>query len=226
MQIDDLDIEVTRKNIKNLYLRVSLPDGRVKISAPRRMHLNNIHRFVASRRGWIKRQQEKVCLQAQAITKAYVDNEVHYFGGQPYCLKLIEQCARPRVERREQNLLLYIRPGSSIEKRCATLDTWYRQQLKETTPAIIDQYEVRMAVKVSGFGIRKMKTRWGSCNTRTRRIWLNLALVRLSEQCLEYVVVHEMVHLLEPSHNQRFYALMDRFMPDWKRYKAELNLLV
>ncbi|NOX10113.1 MAG: M48 family metallopeptidase [Gammaproteobacteria bacterium] len=224
MSFDDIDIEVTRKNIKNLYLRVSSPDGLVRISAPRRMRLDNIHRFVASRRDWIKKQQDKVRLQARETTRAYVNDEIHYFSGQPYSLKLIEHRARPRVEVSEQTLSLYIRPDTATEKRCAILDAWYRQYLTKIISVIISRYESDMGVKVSVFGVRKMKTRWGSCNTRVRRIWLNLELAKRSAQCLEYVVVHEMVHLLEPSHNKRFYALMDRFMPDWKVYKAELKM--
>lgn len=174
--IDDLDIEVTHKDIRNLYLRVSPPDGLVRVSAPSRMQLDNIHRFILSRRDWIKRQQAKLRLQTQVT-----------------------------------------------EKQCPVLDDGYRKYLKETIPNLIDKYETIMGVKVSDFIIRKMKTRWGSCNTQTRRICLNLELAKRSVQCLEYVVVHEMVHLLEPSHNKRFYALMNIFMPDWKDYKTALK---
>ena len=223
LHCNDLVVEVAQKNIKNLHLRVYPPHGQVRVSAPKTMALDTIQVFVTSRLDWIKKQQIKIAAQKPEAPKKFVTRESHCFRGERYQLNVIETSRAARVELNHGMIDLYVRPGSSMEKRGALLDAWYRQQLKQALPPLIEKWEKIMEVKVDEFGIKKMKTRWGTCNPNAKRIWLNLELVKKPDDCLEYVVVHEMVHLLERSHNSRFVALMDQFLPQWKSYKDDLN---
>jgi predicted metal-dependent hydrolase len=223
LQLDDITIDVVRKNIKHLYLRVLSPSGKVRISAPRRMELETIRLFAISRLGWIKKQQSKIRAQGGETPREYLDGESHFAWGDRYLLKVIEAGGSPSVELRHGELLLHVRPGSSKEKRQAALDAWYRQQLTQALPPLIARWEPLMGVKVARFFVRRMKTRWGSCNPRLRSLRFNTELAKKPPTCLEYLVVHEMAHLLEPSHNARFVALMDRFRPYWKLVRKELN---
>jgi predicted metal-dependent hydrolase len=223
LQLGDLTIDLVRKNIKHLYLRVLPPAGIVRISAPRRMDIETIRLFAISRLGWIEKQQEKIRLQARQNPGEYSDGESHFVWGGRYLLKVIETGGPPSVELRPGELLLHVRPGSGKEKRQAALDAWYRRQLEAAIPPLIARWEAVMGVKVSRFYVRRMKTRWGSCNPRRRSLRFNTELAKKPPRCLEYLVVHEMAHLIEPSHNARFKALMDRFLPDWKQVRKELN---
>lgn len=223
IQLGDLTIHIEQKNIKNIHLRVYPPDGKVKVSAPSFMSQDSIRLFLISKRDWIVKQQQKIQAKTQPIARDFVDHEQHYFKGQRYPLQIIEHQKIAKVELSSHSMTLFVRPDFSSEQRGNIINAWYRQQLKVQIPKLIAKYEPIMGVKVHEFGIKKMKTKWGTCNVHAKRIWLNLELIKKPEHCLEYVVVHEMVHLLEPSHNARFAAYMDKFMPQWRSHKQELN---
>jgi predicted metal-dependent hydrolase len=226
LQLDDLTIEVVRKNIKHIHLTVRPPDGQVRISAPTRMGMETIRAFATAKLGWIRRHQARFQAQEREAPREFVDRESHYVWGRRYLLRVAEEeAAPPSVELEHGRLVLRVRPGSDRATRRAVLEAWYRSELKTAIPPLIAKWELLMGVKVARFFVQRMKTRWGSCNPRQRNIRLNTELARKPQECLEYVVVHEMVHLLEPSHSARFYALMDQFMPQWRAYKAELNRL-
>lgn len=225
IKLNDTNVEVIQKDIKHIHLRVYPPNGRVKVSAPESMAMNVIRVFVISKLDWIKKQQIKLRAQAYEAPREYVDRESHFFNGKRYLLKVIEHNAPAKVRLYSQTIELCIRPQTPIEKRRSLLNEWYRQQLKCVVPQIIKKYEKLMDVSVYEFGIKRMKTKWGTCNPKAKRIWLNLELAKKPSECLEYIVVHEMVHLLEQSHNSRFVSYMDKFMPKWRFYKEELNRL-
>jgi predicted metal-dependent hydrolase len=226
--INDIEIELTKKNIKNLYLSVHPPDGRVKISAPYRMNMDSIRLFVISKISWIKRQQSKFKNQERQPEREYVSGESHYFLGQRYLLNVIYTNKRKQgVEVRNKKYIdLYVRENAPKHIRERIMIEWYRKQLKELIPPLIAKWEPIIGVKIKEFGVKRMKTCWGTCNTKAKRIWINLELAKKSPTCLEYVIVHEMVHLLERHHNERFKAYMDKFIPNWRAVKAELNCLI
>jgi hypothetical protein len=226
--INDIEIELTKKNIKNLHLSVHPPDGRVKISAPNRMDIDTIRLFAISKLAWIKRQQSKFKSQERQPEREYVSGESHYFLGQRYLLNVIYTNKRKQgVEVRNKKYIdLYVRENAPKHIRERVMIEWYRKQLKELIPPLIAKWEPIIGVKVKEFGVKRMKTCWGTCNTKAKRIWINLELAKKSPTCLEYVVVHEMVHLLERHHNERFKAYMDKFIPNWRAVKAELNGLI
>jgi predicted metal-dependent hydrolase len=225
IKLGDLSVDVTFKDIKNLHLTVHPPAGRVSISAPRRMELDAIRVFAISRLEWIKKQRRQIRDQAREPVCEYVDRESHYVWGRRYLLSVHEPADRSSVELKPTRLVLHLRAGTSSSKRRALVDAWYRDQLRRAAPPLIAKWERRMSVEVARFHVRRMKTRWGSCNPATGSILLNTDLAKKPRECLEYIVVHEMVHLLEPTHNARFVSLMDRFMPLWKNHKAMLNRL-
>ena len=218
-------VEVVKKDIKNVHLSVYPPTGRVRISAPERMSLDTIRVFAISKLGWIKQQQQKLLKQERETPREYLDRESHYVWGKRYLLKIIEHNAAPEVELKHSTMLLRIRPGSDDVKMQAVLDAWYRQQLKEAVPPLIAKWEPLMGVKVERFFVQRMKTKWGSCNPGAGTIRLNSELAKKPPESLEYIVAHELVHLLEPTHNARFIGLMDRFMPKWEFYRDILNRL-
>ncbi len=221
--IGDICVDVVNKYIKNVHLRVYPPLGRVRISAPLRMDLETIRVFAVSKLGWIKKQQQKIRSQERQAPGEYITREGHYYLGRRYLLNVIEHKAPPEVAIRHETIEMLVRPNTDMEKKRVILDEWYRQRLKEIVSDLISQYEKVMKVYVSEFGVKKMKTRWGTCSIKAKRIWLNLELAEKSRECIEYVVVHEMVHLLERNHNEMFAACMDKYLPKWKFYKEELN---
>jgi len=223
LQLGRISVDVLQKDIKNIHLSVYPPTGRVRISAPFRMNLDTIRVFAISKLSWIKKQQTKMRTQEREAPREYLNRESHYFNGKRYLLKVIEQDAAPRVELKHSKIELYIRPQTTKEKRKSILDEWYRNQLKASLPALIVKWERKMNVMVNEFGIKKMKTKWGTCSREAKRLWLNLELAKKPGECLEYIVVHEMVHLLERNHNNRFISLMNELMPKWRFYKEELN---
>ena len=225
LKLGDITIDVLQKDIKNIHLSVHPPTGRVRISAPSRMALDTIRVFAISKLSWIKKQQAKLKHQEREAPREFLNRESHYFKGKRYLLKVTEKDAAPRVLLKHSILELHVRPGTSGEKRKAILDEWYRQQLKEVVPTLIKKWEKRMNVQVNEFGIKKMKTKWGTCTREANRIWLNLELAKKPIECMEYIVVHEMAHLLERNHNDRFISLMNEFMPKWRFHKDELNRL-
>lgn len=225
LQLGDISVDVVQKDIKNIHLSVYPPSGRVTISAPLTYDLDTIRVFAISKLSWIKKQQAKIREQKREPVRDYINRESHYFRGERYLLQVIEQDSAPKVVKKHSTLELYVRPGASREKKMQVLDEWYRAQIKEIVPPLISQWENIMEVKLEDYRIRKMKTKWGSCNPDAKRIWLNLELAKKPKSCLEYIIVHEMVHLFERTHNERFIALMDHYMPQWRLHRDELNNL-
>ncbi len=223
LEVENIQVKVIYKNIKNINLRVHMPDGQVIVSAPFYIEQNFIRSFVESKLSWIRKQQQKSRNYQPKEELKYQNHENHYFQGQSYLLKVIEHNLPPKIELVGNKLELHIRPHTGLEKKQQILSAWYRQQLTGLIPPLIAQYEQIMGVKVKEFNIKQMKTRWGSCNPRSQRICLNLELAKKPLFCLEYVTVHEMAHLIEPSHNAHFWGLLDSYLPQWKIYKAELN---
>jgi len=226
-QIDlgEIAVDVVKKDIKNIHLSVYPPAGRVRISAPLRMDLDTIRVFAITKLGWIKRQQQKLREQERESPREYLDRESHYVWGKRYLLKVEEIDAAPEVELKHSKMILRTRPGTRQERKKEILEAWYREKLKEAIPLLISKWETLMGAKVQRFFVQRMKTKWGSCSSEAMSIRLNTDLAKKPRECLEYIVVHEMAHLLEPTHNDRFISLMDQFMPKWRFYKDQLNRL-
>ena len=221
--VDDLLINVIRKDIKNLRLSIHPPDGRLQLAAPLRTSDETVRLMVMSKMTWIKKHIARFAGQPQQATPQYVSGESHYLKGQRYILNVVFHDTVPKVRIRDSHIDLYVRTECSEQKREQIMNAWYRQQLKTQIPILIAKWQPILGVEVRDWGIRQMKTKWGTCNTQAQRIWLNLYLIQKPEHCLEYVVVHEMVHLLERHHNARFFAYMDKFLPQWRIYRHELN---
>ncbi len=225
ISLGEITADVVLKDIKNIHLSVYPPNGRVRISAPLRMDLETIRVFAISKLGWIKQQQRKLREQERETPREYMDRESHYVWGKRYLLKVVEADEPPSVELKHSQMLLRVRPNTSEAKRQEIVEEWYREQLKKAVPEIIAQWEPVMGVKVARFFVQRMKTRWGSCNPATNSIRLNTDLAKKPRECLEYILVHEMAHLLEHTHNDRFVVIMERFMPKWKFHRDQLNRL-
>ena len=223
IQLGDLIIEVELKDIKNVHLSVYPPNGRVRIAAPSKMTLDTIRIYAISKLRWIKKQQTKILSQKREAPREYLTKESHFYLGKRYLLKVIELNTVPAVHLTHNNIELYVRPNSSPEKRKEILENWYREQLRVLGTELIAQWQEKMKVKVKELGIKKMKTKWGTCNEEAKRIWLNFELVKKPLNCIEYIVVHELVHLKVRNHNNKFVAYMNYFLPEWKQLKAELN---
>ena len=224
--ISNIKIDVIRKDIKNIHLAVYPPTGRVRIAAPLSFSDDAIRLFAISKLSWIKRNQRKFEGQERMTQREFKQRESHYFQGRRYLLNVIEKDVVPKVVLRSKTYIdLYIRPDSSREKRNEIMAEWYRSQLKKLIPPIIDKWEKILNVLVDDWQIKQMKTKWGSCNIEKRKIWINLELAKKPERCLEYIIFHEMVHLLERHHNERFLYYMDTYLPTWKQLKMELNSL-
>lgn len=225
MQIGDLVVDIVRKDIKNLYIKIYPPHGEVHIVSPRKLDDATIKEFVIAKKNWIEKKQDKYKNQPAIYPKQYISGESYYYKGDRFLLNVIYHQGLPKVIIRDNYLDLYVRYGSITEQREQVLTSWYRQQLKAELPSLIAKWEKVIGVKTNDWGVKKMKTRWGTCNTRAKRIWLNLELIKKPHHCLEYVVVHELVHLLERGHGDRFQAYMIQFMPEWRIYQQELNKL-
>ena len=225
VQLGDLAVDVVLKNIKNVHLSVHPPTGRVTISAPSRMTLATIRVFVISKLGWIRQQQLKLQEQERETPREYLDRESHYVWGRRYLLKVAEVEQPPAVELKHNRMVLRVRPGTDETKRQTIMEEWYREQIKQVAPPSIAKWEKAIGVKCERVFVQRMKTKWGSCNPRTRTIRLNTDLAKKPRECLEYLVVHELIHLLESTHNSRFVALMNQFMPKWQSHRQSLNRL-
>ena len=224
--ISNIKIDVVRKNIKNIHLAVYPPTGRVRIAAPLGVDEDAIRLFAISKLGWIKRHQRKFEGQERISPREYKNRESHYFQGRRYLLNIIEADAPPKVVVRNKTYIdLYVRPETSIAKRHAIITEWYRKEFKKTIPEFVEKWEKRMNVKVNEWQVKLMKTKWGSCTIEKKRVWLNLELAKKPTHCLEFIIVHEMVHLLERHHNEKFLYYMDAYLPNWKQLKTELNKL-
>lgn len=225
LKLGNISVDVVQKDIKNIHLSVYPPTGRVRISAPNRMDLDTIRVFAISKLSWIKKQQAKLKNQEREAPREFLNRESHYFNGKRYLLEVIEQEVPPKVVLKHNVIQLFCRPGADTAKKRSILDEWYRLKLKETVLSIIEKWEKKMNVQVNDYGIKKMKTKWGTCNRKAKRIWLNLELAKKPAECLEYIVVHEMAHLLERNHTDRFITVINKFIPKWRFYKDELNRL-
>lgn len=222
--ISGISVEVVRKNIKHFYIGVHPPNGHVRVSAPLHFDEDAIRLAVITRLAWIRKKQAAFAKQERQSEREFVTGESHYFEGRRYRLDVLEQDCPPKVWLpNNTKIALSVRPGSDRDKREAVLHRWYRQHLRAQLPPLLEKWEPKLGVSINEARIKKMKTLWGSCNIGAKRIWLNLELAKKPNSCLEYVLVHEMVHLLERNHNDRFRELMNTFLPQWRTYRDELN---
>lgn len=225
INLGDIAVDVVLKDIKNVHLSVYPPTGRVRISAPKRMSIDTIRVFAISKLDWIKQQQTKLRAQERETPRDYVDRESHYVWGKRFLLKVVEEDVAPNVQIQHDTLMLRVRPGVAEATRQAVVAAWYRRLLKTAVPPLIEVWEPRLSLRVKRFFVQQMRTKWGSCNTFARTIRLNTELAKKPKECLEYIVVHEMVHLIERTHNARFTSLLDHFMPQWQHHRDTLNRL-
>lgn len=225
IKLGEIDIQVTRKAIKNVHLSVHPPDGRVTLAAPTETRLEVARAYAISKLGWIRDQQEKLRNQPRETTREYVERESHYLWGRRYLLSLDYHDEKPSVRLDHKRMTMTVRPGSTREKREQVMQEWHRSLLHEAVPPIIDRWEKKLEVTVRAYYLQRMKTQWGSCNHKAGSIRLNTELVKKPKDLLEYVVVHEMAHLLEPTHNDRFIDILNEFYPSWREARSELNEL-
>ena len=222
--VNDLPVKVVRKKIKNLHLAVYPPDGWVRIAVPEIIDNEAVRLAVISKFGWIKRQIKSFEDQPRQSARELITGESHYYLGRRYLLDIAHTTKRPFVAiKNNKTLILNVGENTGLEKREKLLSEWYRKEMKSVLPDIIKKWEVKSGLKVNSYGIKMMKTKWGSCNPQDKRIWLNLELIKKPIECLEYIVVHEMVHFLEHTHNERFVSHMGRIMPQWRTYRDQLN---
>ncbi len=229
ISVGDLQVEVVRKNIKNLHLGVYPPEGRVRVATPLAVGDDAVRLAIIGRLGWIRRKRQDFEVQERQSERELVSGESHYYLGQRYRLQLVpfeagEGVKRPQIVIRNNSILeLHARTDSSQEQRDRVLQAWYRAQLRELVPPRLARWEAALCVEAAGWSIRRMKTRWGSCKAAQRHIYLNLELVKKPLPCLDYLIVHELTHLIEPSHNERFVAVMERHLPNWRSLRQLLN---
>jgi len=221
--LGDIAVDVVLKDIKNIHLSVYPPQGAVRIAAPLRMQLDTIRVFAISKLAWIKQQQKKLRAQEREAEREHIERESHYLWGKRYLLSVKEVDGAPGIELKHSRMVLNIRPGASDLTRQAVVAQFYRDQIKAKMPALLEKWEPKMRVAAKRFFVQKMKTKWGSCNPAAGSIRLNTDLAKKPAQCLEYVLVHELAHLLERHHNARFVALMDSHMPHWRQHRETLN---
>jgi predicted metal-dependent hydrolase len=221
--VGDIPITVTRKRIKHVHLRVRPPDGRVTMSAPMAVRPQVVEAFAAARLEWIRRTQVRVRGQAREAPREFVTGESHYLWGRRHLLSVVERDGRQGVLLDNRRITLFIQPGSDTARRADVMHAWHKSVLHETLPPRIRNWEQRLKVRLKGYYLRRMKTRWGTCNHRTKHIRLNTELVTKPSHLLEYVLVHEMVHLIVANHGARFVALMNEHCPSWRKARAELN---
>ena len=221
----DIVVDVMRKEIKHVHLSVHPPTGRVTLVAPTETRLEVARAYALSRLGWIRQQQAKLAAQAREAPRQFVARESHYLWGHRYLLAVVEREAKPVVTLDHRRITMYVRPGSDQAKRQALMDEWHRSLVHATVPALIEKWEPKLKVKVAAYFLQRMKTRWGGCNHKVGNIRLNTELVKKPKDLLEYVVVHEMAHLIEPNHSDRFVAILDALYPAWRNARAELNTL-
>lgn len=225
INLGEFNAEVARKKIKNVHLSVYPPNGKVRITAPLHMELDTIRVFAISKLAWIKGQQRKMQAQERETPREFLDRESHYLWGERYLLQVVEKDVPPAIDIKHRKLVMQVRPGMDDLRRLELLDSWYREQIRQALPELLARWESAMQVKAAKIFIQRMKTRWGSCNPSRGNIRLNTDLAKKPPECLEYILAHELAHLIEPTHNSRFIALMDHFMPMWRHIKEELNRL-
>lgn len=225
IQIGELSIRVTKKAIKNVHLSVHPPDGRVTLVAPSATRLDVARAYAISRLGWIRQQQERLRSQARETPRRFIERESHSLWGRRHLLTVVRRDIKPFVVLDHKRISLTVRPGSDAAKRSEVIHEWHKSLLHEVVPSLIKKWEPKLKVKVTGYFLQRMKTKWGSCNHRAGHIRLNTELVKKPKDLLEYVIVHEMVHLLEPTHSERFITILEKHYPTWREARAELNEL-
>ncbi len=225
IQLGEISILVTKKDIKNVHLSVHPPDGRVTLVTPNATRIDVARAYAISKLGWIRNQQEKLSKQARETAREFIDRESHYLWGRRYLMTIKFQDARPSVVLDHKKITLTIRPSSDVDKRAAVIHEWHKKLLHAVVPALIKKWERKLKVDVTGYFLQRMKTKWGSCNHSAGHIRLNTELVKKPKDLLEYVIVHEMAHLREPTHNDRFVAILEKHYPTWREARAELNEL-
>jgi predicted metal-dependent hydrolase len=221
-QLDDIAIEAEYRRVKTMCITVYPPDGRVFIAVPLNTAPGVVREFAAAKLPWIKKHREIFRAHAQ-ISGPLKNNAPVYIWGKAHTLKIIERKGNAKIIVDDEQMTMYVKPNSTKEKKQQILDKWYRLVINKTAPQIISKWEPVIGVKVQGLYLRKMKTHWGSCNYERQTIRLNSELVKQKSECLEYVIVHEMVHIIEPTHNRNFYRLMNKFLPDWKVIRKKMN---
>jgi predicted metal-dependent hydrolase len=222
--VNNIEVDIVRKDIKNLHLAVYPPDGHVRVAVPTHINDDNVRLAVISKLSWIKKQQNKFNSQTRQSIREMISGECHYVFGKAYRLEVIERSGLHEiVVKNSSKLLLFVNPNTSLKNRKLVLDEWYRKELKIRIPKLLDTWQPIIGKQASDWGIKKMKTKWGSCNINAGRIWVNLELAKKPPECLEYVLVHELVHLWERHHNDNFKGLMDKFIPLWRLHKETLK---
>lgn len=226
IEASNIEIEVIRKDIKNMHLAVYPPTGRIRLAAPIKTDSEVMRLFAISKIGWIKKHIKNFKEQPREAPKEYVSGESHYFLGKRYLLQVIQHTGSNTVKvKGHKTIQLLVKPNTTTESKANLIKEWYRQELKKQLPELIAKWEKVIGVKCNDWGVKHMRTKWGACNVDEKRIWLNLELAKKPLICLEYIVVHELVHLLERNHNEKFVAYMNTFMPKWKHHREELNKL-
>lgn len=225
IQLGDIAIILTLKNVKHVHLSVHPPKGHVTMTAPRETRPEVARAYAVSRLGWIRQQQEKLQNQARESTREFIERESHYIWGRRYLLVVQEAEEKPSVRITHRSMTLTVRPGTSSVRRAQIMHEWNKSLLHQVVPGLIAAWEPKLGVSVAAYFLQRMKTKWGSCNPKARNIRLNTELVKKPQDLLDYVVVHEMIHLIEPTHSQRFVLLMDKHYPSWRNARAELNEL-
>lgn len=223
LTVSGIEVDVVYKDIKNLHIGVYPPTGRVRIAAPERLNDDQVRLAVVQRLSWIKRQQDQLRQAQRQSIREMVTGESHYVWGSRYRLKVIERPGRAKFELDGGRLVLYVPAGVSADRRRELLDRWYRAELSQAVPAVLEKWQPKVGVNVPSWRIRRMKTKWGSCNRETGQVWFNVELAKKHPDSLEYVAVHEMTHLIERGHGERFAKLMDRSMADWRSRRDRLN---
>lgn len=223
IQLGDVSIQVTRKDIKNVHLSVHPPSGRVTLTAPSTTRLEVARAYAISKLGWIREQRALLLAQAREAPRRFVGRESHYLWGRRHLLSVNERDCKPFVSLDHKRITLTVRPGSDAQKRAAVIHEWHKSLLHEAVPALIHKWEPKLGVNVTRYFLQKMKTKWGSCNHAAGHIRLNTELVKKPKDLLEYIVLHEMVHLREPNHSERFAAVLSEHWPQWREARQELN---
>ncbi len=225
IQLGDIVIAVNRKAVKNVHLSVHPPAGHVTLVAPTGTRLEVVRAYAISKLGWIRDQQAKLLAQARETPRQFIERESHYLWGRRYLLSVAKKDGKPFVKQDHRRITLTVRPGSTLAKRSEIMQEWHRALLHEVVPTLISKWESKLGLKVSGYFLQRMKTKWGGCNHAAGNIRLNTELVKKPKDLLEYVIVHEMAHLIEPTHSDRFIAILQEHYPSWREARAELNEL-
>jgi len=227
VRVSNLEVKTVKKDIKNIHIGVYPPNGRVRVAAPLKINDDSLRLLIISKIPWIKKQQLRFIKQERQTKREYVSGESHYFMGSRYILNIIYDDSKPRVEINRKNIInLHVKSGTSSKKREKLLEDFYRSELRKCSLPLIKKWEKTIGIQVKELRIKKMKTKWGTSNPDCQRIWINLELVKKPLNCLEYVLVHEMVHFLETKHGDKFKYLLSSFLPQWQKYKEELNQMI